>query len=274
MKFILCCTSDVAVSVFILGWIRVNTLDKNNNPRWHGRAILQFGNDNVTKPISNVRSCSSEDPCRILNCPFTQYGSDTSIICLTMQNMTTNSTHLDMDLLSDTANVTIRQSLQLTMVMATAQQAGYESINYIGMRYPSLDKPIIYMPQVARQKLPCSMNMSNTMPMPNMTMTTTMATMRMMMMGQKCYHNIVVQYNDIIELLVVNHDFDQHPIHLHGFSFHVIEQGLAELNKTTGQFIANNPNVVCDDEQILCTCVNCMTNTRLVKDTVQVPKGR
>lgn len=238
----------------------MNTLDKNNNPRWHGRAILQFGNDNATSPMSSSRNCSSQEPCRILSCPFTQYGSDSSsFICLTMQNMTTHLTHLDMDLLSDKTNVTVSRSLSLTMVMATAQQTGYESINYIGMLYPSLDKPILYIPQTAREKLPCS----------DMTGTMTMT----MMMVQKCYNNIVVQYDDIIEFLIVNHDFDQHPMHLHGFSFHVIEQGLAQLNKTSGQFIANNPNVVCDDEHVHCTCINCTVNTRLVKDTIQLPKG-
>lgn len=258
----------------------MNTLDKNNNPRWHGRAILQFGNDNVSNPTSSARKCSSQEPCRILNCPFTQYGSDPSLICLTMQNMTTHSTHLDMDLLSDRANITVKQSLSLTMVMATSQQSGYESINYIGMLYPALDKPILYMPEIARKKLPCA-NMADTtstttmsMPMPmSMSMTTSMM-MPMMMKGQKCYNNIVVQYNDIIEFLVINHDFDQHPMHLHGFSFHVIEQGLAQLNTTTGEFIANNPNVVCDDGHIQCTCVNCTANTKLVKDSIQLPKGR
>ena len=228
--------------------------------------------------MSHAQNCSSQEPCRILNCPFTQYGSDSSaFICLTMQNMTTHMTHLDMNLLSDMTNVTVRRSLSLTMVMATAQQMGYESINYIGMLYPSLDKPILYIPQTAREKLPCS-NMTDMMPIPmpmTMQMQMTMTTTTMpMMMGQKCYNNIVVQYDDIIEFLVVNHDFDQHPMHLHGFSFHVIEQGLAQLNKTTGQFIANNPNVVCDDEQTHCTCVNCTVNTRLVKDTVQLAKGR
>lgn len=261
---------------FSLGWIRVNTLDKNNNPRWHGRAILQFGNDNITNPMSSTRNCSSQEPCRILNCPFTQYGSDASLICLTMQNMTTHSTYLDLDLLSDAANVTVKQSLSLTMVMATTQQTGYESINYIGMLYPTIDKPILYMPEIARKKLPCS-DMADTtsttpMPMP-MAMSMTTSMIMPMMKGQKCYNNIVVQYNDIIEFLVINHDFDQHPMHLHGFSFHVIEQGLAQLNKTTGQFIANNPNVACRDEHIDCTCVNCTTNTRLVKDTIQLPKG-
>jgi FtsP/CotA-like multicopper oxidase with cupredoxin domain len=232
-------------------------LDKNNNLRWHGRAILQFGNDSVTNPTSNTRNCSSQEPCRILNCPFTQYESGLNVICLTMQNMTSDPAYLDKELINNTTLVTIRRSLSLTMVEPTDEQAGYESINYISMLYPSLDKPIIYIPKTARENLPCSNKMKQ-MPM---------------VKGEKCYNNIVAQFGDIIEFLLINFDSDQHPIHLHGSYFHILEQGMSQLNKTTGLFIANNPNVVCDDDQVNCLCLNCTTNTHLVKDTIIVPSG-
>jgi FtsP/CotA-like multicopper oxidase with cupredoxin domain len=232
-------------------------MDKNNNPRWHGRAILQIGEDSVTNPISSPQSCSSQVPCRILNCPFTQYGTGLDSICLTMQNLTTDPAYLDKELLADTTQVTIKRSLSLTMVEPTDERAGYESINYISMHYPSLDKPILSIPKTAREKLPCS-NLVQKAPT---------------VMGEKCYNNIVAKFNDIIEFLVVNYDSDQHPIHLHGSYFHILEQGLSQLNKTTGIFIANNPNVACDDEQVNCECVNCTTNIRLVKDTMIVPSG-
>ena len=238
-----------------IGWVRADTLDKNNNPRWHGRAILQIGNSSIINPISNPRSCSSQTPCRILNCPFTQYGPGSDVICLTMQNMTTNSAHLDQELLADTAQIAIKRSLSLTMVEPTDEKAGYESINYISMHYPSLDKPILYIPKTAREKLPCS-NLMQKAPT---------------VMGEKCYNNIVANFNDIIEFLVVNYDTDQHPIHLHGSYFHILEQGLSQLNETTGLSIADNPNVECDDNQVNCKCVNCTTNVRLVKDTMIVP---
>jgi FtsP/CotA-like multicopper oxidase with cupredoxin domain len=240
------------------GWIRVNTMDKNDNLRWKGRAILQIGNNTVTSPTSSPRNCSSQEPCRILNCPFTQYGSGLDSICLTMRNMTTDSAHLDKELLADTAHVAIKRSLSLTMVEPTDERAGYESINYMSMHYPSLDKPILYIPKTARETLPCSNLVQKTPPV----------------MGEKCYNNIVAQFDDIIEFLVVNHDSDQHPIHLHGSYFHVIEQGLSQLNETTGLSIADNPNVACNDEDVNCECVNCTTNTRLVKDTMLVPSHR
>jgi FtsP/CotA-like multicopper oxidase with cupredoxin domain len=232
-------------------------MDKNNNPRWHGRAILQMGNNSVTNPTSSARNCSSREPCRILNCPFTQYGPGLDSVCLTMRNMNTDSAYLDKELLANKTQITIRRSLSLTMVEPTEEQAGYESINYMSMEYPSLDKPILYIPKTARETLPCSNLVQNT---PDV-------------MGEKCYNNIVAQFNDIIEFLVVNYDSDQHPIHLHGSYFHILEQGLSQLNETTGLFIANNPNVVCNDEKVNCQCVSCATNTHLVKDTMIVPSG-
>ena len=168
-----------------------------------------------------------------------------------MQNMTTAQSYFDQELVSANASVTIKRSLSLTMVEPTDEKAGYESINYISMHYPALDQPILYIPKTAREKLPCSNSTE----------------------GEKCYNNIVANFNDIIEFLVVNYDSDQHPIHLHGSYFHVLEQGLSQLNQTTGVFLANNPNVECDDHEINCQCVNCTTNIRLVKDTMIVPSG-
>lgn len=232
-------------------------MDKNNNPRWHGRAILQFGNDNTVEPMTTARNCSSQDPCYIFNCPFTQYGSALNTICVTMQNMTSHPDYIDKDLVSETTRVTIQKSLSLTAVEGTDEEAGFESINYRSMVYPMLEQPIIYNTRAAREKLPCT-NSAREISEPQ---------------GQRCYHNIVAQYNDIIEFLIVNPDSDQHPIHMHGSFFHIIEQGLSVLNKTTGIFIANNPNVVCDEEDINCQCANCTINAHVVKDTMIVPSG-
>ena len=242
---------------YFVGWIRVDTLDRNHNPRWHSRAILQLNDSFMGSPTSNRRNCTPQDPCHILNCPFSQYGSGLDVTCLTMQNMTTDATFYDADLVSDTTHVTIKRSLSLTAVEPTDEEAGYESINYISILYPRLDEPILYVPKMAREKLPCS------------SISDTTSSVK----GQRCYHNIIAEYGDIIEFLIANYDSDQHPMHLHGSFFHVIEQGLSVLNQTTGLFMTNNPNVACDNEQINCACVNCTSNARLVKDTILVPSG-
>ena len=172
--------------------------------------------------------------------------------------MASDGEYLDKDLLSNTAHVNIRRSLSLTMFEGTDEQSGYESLNYISMRYPSLDRPILYLPQMAREALPCSLDVNNG---------------SSEIVGQKCYHHVTAQLNDLVEFLLVNFDSDQHPMHLHGFLFHVLEQGLAQLNSSTGLVMANNPNVQCDDNQIHCECTNCTTNTQLVKDTIIIPSG-
>jgi FtsP/CotA-like multicopper oxidase with cupredoxin domain len=240
-------------------WIRVDTMDKNNNPRWHGRAILQYTANNVM-PTTSRHNCTILEPCRILNCPFSQYGpNDSSLICLTPQNMSTHEDYLDESLLNETINVNVKQTLSFTSVQGNGQQAGFESINYIGLVYPSMTEPILYAAQVARETLPCSGRRLN------------------MTSGEKCYHNVVVQFNDVVEFLLVNYDADQHPIHLHGSPFHIVEEGLAQLDMTTGLFLANNPNVACNSyAECVCkqqnrTCTT--TNMRFVKDTIQLPRG-
>ena len=116
------------------------------------------------------------------------------------------------------------------MVEGQDDQSGFESFNYIGMKYPSMSESILHNPQLARARFACSKRSLDTNS------------------GEKCYHTIVVQYNDIIELLLINHDGDQHPIHLHGSYYHIVEQGLAQVNITTGKkYIAPNPNVKCDE---------------------------
>ncbi|CAF2651806.1 unnamed protein product [Rotaria sp. Silwood2] len=244
-------------------WIRVDTMDKNNNPRWHARAILQYTTDTIM-PTSKPRKCTSSKPCVILNCPFTQYGPNTEnsampMICLTPLNLTTRADHIDHDLLDETIIPEVRKTLQLTIVKGTNKRAGFESFNYIGMKYPSIDKPILYNARRIRKNFQCSNRLLDDDT------------------GEKCYHTIMAQYNDIVELLLVNHDDDQHPLHLHGSYFHIVELGLAQLNLTTGRIKANNPNVYCNQHaQCSCTKANgaCKKNNiRLVKDTLQLPKG-
>jgi len=243
-------------------WIRVDTMDKNNNKRWHGSAILQYAATNAA-PTTEPKNCTVLQPCRILNCPFSQYGpSDaenrTAFICLTPLNMSTHEDHLDHDLLNEQIQINIKKTLSLTMVEGQDDQTGFESFNYIGMKYPSMAEPILQNPRLARERFACSNRSLNGDS------------------GEKCYHTIVAQYNDIIELLLVNHDGDTHPLHLHGSYFHIVEEGLAQLDTVTG-ITTNNLNVECD-ANATCVCkqtnTTCTTNNmRLVKDTVQLPRG-
>ncbi|CAF1024094.1 unnamed protein product [Adineta ricciae] len=245
-------------------WIRVDTMDKNNNTKWHGLAILQYAPTNAL-PTSKRKNCTATNPCRILNCPFTQYGPNETdqanpFICLTPLNMTTHDDYLDHMLLEENLPINIKHVLALTMVESHDGQAGYESFNFIGLKYPTMSQPVLYNPRLARELLPCS----------NRSLDENS--------GEKCYHTIVAKYNDTVEILLVNHDDDQHPIHLHGSYFHIVQQGLAQLNITTGEFLANNPDVICD-EHAACICnqttsSNCTKNNmRLVKDTIQLPRG-
>jgi FtsP/CotA-like multicopper oxidase with cupredoxin domain len=237
----------------------VDTLDRNNNPRWHSQAILQMSNNPYLMATSKRRNCSYDKPCRVLNCPFSQYGSESNErLCLTMKDLKSDKTYIDKDLVDDrTHKVNIQRSLSLTMIESNGEQTGFESLNYIGMLYPRMNKAILYDPRLARETLPCT----------DITIESEVDE------GQRCYHNLVAQYGDIIEFLVVNSDSDQHPMHLHGSYFHIVEQGLAILNKTTGLITANNPNVSCDEHDINCKCVHCSSNTQLVKDTIIVPSG-
>ncbi|CAF1128703.1 unnamed protein product [Adineta steineri] len=244
-------------------WIRVDTMDKHNNPRWHGLAILQYAPTNEI-PTTEPQHCTELQPCRILNCPFSQYGPNESnqgnpFICLTPSNITTHEDYIDYNLIDEKTPMAIKKTLSLTMAEHEDDQSGFESFNYVGMKYPSMTEHILNNPRLARELLPCSNRLLHTES------------------GEKCYHNIVAQYNDTIELLLVNHDDDQHPLHLHGSYFHIVEQGLAQLNTSTGEFIANNPNVQCNEHAVcICNQTNaaCTTNNmRLVKDTIQLPKG-
>jgi len=187
-------------------WIRVETLDKNHNPRWHGRAVLQYTSDS-TMPTTNQQTTG-----RIL----------------TLRDMTSHDRYLDQTLLDEKTQVNVRKTLSLNMVNSKGEH-GYESINFIRMTLPKMTEPILYNPRKARELLPC-VNQH-----------------RSMKSGEECYHHVNVQLNDIVEFLLINDDSDQHPLHLHGSFFHIIEQGLVISNKTTS------------------------SRMRLIKDTIQLP---
>ena len=179
-----------------------------------------------------------------------------------MKDLRSEKALLDEDLLSNGTRMNIEQALSLTMVESDGEKSGYESLNYVSMKYPSMNQPILFDPRRAREQNPC-LNLSL---QPN-------DQGEDEPVGQRCYNHLITQFNDRIEFLLVNFDSDQHPMHLHGSYFHVIEQGLPIINRTTGLFQANNPNVECDQHNVNCRCLTCTSNTQLIKDTIIVPSG-
>ncbi|XP_064643110.1 uncharacterized protein LOC135497272 isoform X2 [Lineus longissimus] len=108
-----------------------------------------------------------------------------------------------------------------------------------------------------------------------------------------CTYHVDINYGDTVQMVFMNMGVGRgwaHPVHLHGHSFYVVKEGLAEYNHTTGKMIGDNLDIDChgnpDRKKSLCNAATWSDSTWVgdsipginlerppLKDTVNVPTG-
>ena len=107
-----------------------------------------------------------------------------------------------------------------------------------------------------------------------------------------CVHVIDIPYDETIQMVFssIGTTPSAHPIHLHGYIFHVVHVGYPTYNPITGYILNSNKDIACDD--VYCTKEDCdperctmprwnepremnftIDSYTIRKDTVMVPAG-
>ncbi|GAB1609403.1 laccase-2-like [Argonauta hians] len=197
-------------------WIRGKTLTVNRNQTFE--AILQYKGAPNTDPQTKIKNCS-HTVCDVLNCPFKFFPKKYNKRC-----------HLISEVYSPKVqNVPkYEENNWEEYFLNFAFPGGSASVNGRSFQYPHVN-PLLQPNEV---KTLCKQNQCGT----NKTC--------------HCTHSINLSKDSNVQLVFTNmrrlHGIS-HPIHLHGHSFHVVKMGFPTYNKTSGEIISINDDIICYD---------------------------
>lgn len=227
-------------------WIRASTLRmgygyKNPLPDdviWDTKAILHYEGTNkeTGDPQSRRRNCTSEKPCRILNCPWPAYRQDLfpNMLCVAFSELRLDTSrypgHED-EIPRDNEDPDIELLLNLAFPIGS-------SINSRRMIMPSAP---LYQDPSTWQLIPCTRDCEK-------------------FKGCRCSNIINLPANKTVQLVLMSDIFGgrqagtdfgskgkaHHPMHLHGFSFRVLKTGYPLVDNKTGKILGGNQDIACN----------------------------
>ena len=263
-------------------WIRATTLRMGygyENPQpddivWDVKAILHYeGTSNMTgDPRSQRRNCTSNTPCKILNCAWPAYRQDlypnmqcVAISDLRLDNSRYHGHEGEISLKDENVDV------ELFLNMAFPVPGIGTSIN--NRRHVMASAPLFQHPSTWGL-VPCTHDCERK--------------------GCRCSNVINLPANKTVQLVMMSSIFGglqrgtdfgskgkaHHPMHLHGYSFQVLKMGFPVVDNITGKILRGNDDIACNWRQDK-TCSHPYWTSRSVpglnfdnpplKDTVVVP---
>ncbi|XP_078702336.1 uncharacterized protein LOC144928144 [Branchiostoma floridae x Branchiostoma belcheri] len=234
-------------------WIRAETLWSGKGPDFleknrtqEVRAILAYeGASSDEEPTTTKPTCSEEDPCRVLNCPFPAFpvGSHTECIHMSEVNSTTEYSPPD--------------DSDLVEYFFTFGYIVGSSIN--ARKFVEPNVPLVFGEPFDADT--CDQSCETN--------------------GCQCTHMVDIPANKTVRFVMANlYDGNaaaesHHSIHLHGHDFRVLAMGFPLYNETTGHRISPNTDIDCGNDK----CSNARWRNRPtmnfnrppVRDTVVVP---
>ena len=270
-------------------WIRAETLIAGE-PHRPALAILSYSNGkdiDWMNGYSNVpddpHKCSTANPCRVLNCPFPDYPTDTPLTCVSLLNLSAlfPLPHKELPKFPPTSGCS--DCIHFL-------NFGYEGPNDDGfINARSLEFPdTAYATNCAQYT--STQSDINTCDKCTVTSNST---------GCKCIHVIPLvnsatytsgaqEYETVVFIFSSLNSADTHPIHMHGHAYHIIHIGYGIYNETTGRVISPSNDLTCDTVGGACVIpkwtngtppadlYNRIKNGRvlssaIMKDTVMVP---
>ncbi|KAL4234706.1 hypothetical protein ACF0H5_006348 [Mactra antiquata] len=199
-------------------WIRGITLVKGT-PHI-AEAILRYTGANLVEPTTQRRACTANNPCLVLNCPFTYY-PEPNTICQTFDEL----------------------KAAVTNDPAPPYSAGKFKEYFLNFAFPGIttypgsvngrtfDTPDVNpLLQPKEWYSPCKAPEC----------------------GDdrhcKCTHAVNIGNGDTVQMVFMNMGRGKgwsHPIHMHGHSFYVVKMGYGQYNSTTGAIGDDNIDVDC-----------------------------
>ena len=263
-------------------WIRTETLEAQVNffinpiplppydplPGHEGRAILHYDGTNPIpmgpeySSITEIpKFCTTESPCKVVNCPFQNYHPTFNINCVNVY--------------------------QLRLFFPTTPElipsADYDEQYFLNFafegqrRLASINTRTFVSPPMSPLIDPTSLDTS-TLCDPNDDCKD----------GCFCTNKIDIPFNKTIRFVLssagrrrINRRF-AHPIHLHGHHFHVVATGYGSYNETTGESISPTSDIECGPGSSNRVCIKpdwkagaepqvTLDEFTIVKDTVMLP---
>ena len=286
-------------------WMQAETLEinrKGTGPPYLSRghvaeAILQYkqpGQD--APPISSIQyesikryspaiSCTSNQRCRAINCPFQNFHSSYNIDCTNVGDLRllipTPQNEMPQ---TDPTCGNCRQFINFNFE-GDSETSSVNGRNFILPPVP----PQTQNDDFQKQAIKCDRN----------------ANCNPSSLSCMCTHIIDIPYQQTIQFVLsaLGAYDNAHPIHLHGHTFHVVKVGYPDYDKTTGfikktidngkEISVHNRDIACDDKQLCansndpdCNPYRCtkprwsggtpsmsLDTQTIRKDTVMVPAG-
>ncbi|KAK3595585.1 hypothetical protein CHS0354_009541 [Potamilus streckersoni] len=200
-------------------WIRGITLEVDKNHT--AEAILQYNGAHIEDPSTSRRSCTQNDPCIVVNCPFSFFPASDHAKCMTFDQLRVRD---DTD---PTPNIESGKFKEFFLNFAfpgttwtpasvnglAFEQPSVSALTQSQELYSSCDRPDCGEEKICR-----------------------------------CTHSISVDYGDTVQMVLLNMGKGKgwsHPIHMHGHSFYVVKMGYGRYNLTTARFIEDDLNIDC-----------------------------
>lgn len=263
-------------------WIRAETLeiDPSSNTAapfqslGHSyEAVLHYSSavsptgSNYGSISSTRRTCTSSEPCTVVNCPFEAFHPLYAMNCVNVG---------DLKLLNPTPMEELPQ-LNPDTDQEYFLNFGYEGDglpdNINGRAFSFPQRPLQVSGNFDQDYLMCP-------PDPHSCKD-----------GCSCLHVLSIPFDKTVRLVLTNTAEETHPIHLHGHSFFVLKVGYGRYNNNTGFLMGTTNTLTCGGNDLNevgeegddCTAVSWRDNTpppdlridqtTVRKDTVIVPAG-
>jgi len=227
-----------------------------------GTAILHYGGAPRERPNTSRRSCTSDSPCLVLNCPFT-YFPEENTNCKTFDELKAASTE---GRAPPATKGTFKE-----FFLNFGDAGGADSVNAQQFHTPDVN----LLTQSSEWSSPCDKPECGP--------------------GKFCVCTTALEISkgDTVQLVLLNMGVGKesaHPIHLHGHSFRVVKMGYGRYNGSSGHVIGDNLDIDCrgneDRELSFCDDATWANQTWLDgnvpemnlknpprKDTIIVPSG-
>lgn len=202
-------------------WIRAETLEIGLTHK--AEAIMRYSNGPVVQePATSRKTCTGNDRCLVINCPFTTFPADTYTDCLRFDHLRSLANN-DPAPVPTSADTFKEYHLNFAFPGTTHWPS---TINGRKFKFP----------QVSALQQPFEID----------------STCDKVDCGEEklceCTHTLDIRHNDVVQLVLTNMGIGtgwSHPVHLHGYSFYVLKMGYANYNMTTAKFISQNSDIDC-----------------------------
>ena len=270
-------------------WIRAETLEVNQTEEHSARAILKYGDgvdatidwtDRYDTVLTMSRTCTSDDTCRVLNCPFERYPPSENKMCIHLTSLaplprSSGSTRYTFNHCDNPDNCTKFFNFGFEGISVTS------AINGKNFKLPATP----YQTNCGsynEEENKCT-QCTETSNNPR---------------DCRCVHVQRIMENERFDpekaksaIMVFSAVGDErfrefsHPVHLHGHSFHVLHIGYRPYDNDTNRLMTVSPDVSCRDgnkclnpgwangEPSAVTEATMNLDARILKDTVNVPAG-